>query len=165
MRYISVVCALLLSVPSVFGQASQTKPEKPSLKETLQWMRNSIFAADVYINKEKRTYALTDFSGCQVHFTYTTSNLDTGKETYRIEEWFNLGDIDSAWIQLVNFGPDQKILTAPMRNDEEKLKARANGMEYTDKAVVFQMSADYADRFAKAFRYAVKLCGGKPSIF
>ena len=66
---------------------------KSSLKDTLQWMHNSLRDEGTSHLPEGGTFSaeLTDFSGCRVHFIV---RLEDDREEVRDEYFMNLNDID-----------------------------------------------------------------------
>jgi Trypsin-like peptidase domain len=150
---------------------------KPTLKETLGWIQDSLKDGDGDVEKqtdkgtETHKLRLTDFSGCRVHFVRTETAA--GKETFHEDESFNLGVIDPA---KVRFG--RGIASNPgwfIAVTQNLINKIATKNTYRVKSVPTtegrsNMLADdfyglYGDDFAEAFTVAVKMCGGKPSIF
>jgi hypothetical protein len=164
---ILLTAALLIAGPTF----SQEKPN-PSLKDTLRWMQTSSAAqGHTFQNGEDRSTQLTKFSGCQVTIVYTTTK--DWKETYHQEVTFDLSDIDS---DTGLFGDYKNVsdgfeglglFTAITRNDEEKIhfKVPTTNLEFDDSGLIFTFHSEYGHKFSKAFRHAVNLCGGKPSLF
>jgi hypothetical protein len=128
---------------------------------------------------ERRVRRLARFDGCSVRFTDTSYRImahGPDKETHRSEYKLSLGDIDT---DTIDFGPipadnaydhgKYAYFSAFTRNDEQKIAAKAFDhdpvFEYDTNELSFEFDSDYGVRFAKAFKHAVKMCGGKPSIF
>jgi hypothetical protein len=163
----------LLLLLAVWPCLAQTQDKgNPSLKDTLRWMQTSSASqGHTFQAGEDRSTQLTKFSGCQVTIVYTTTK--DWKETYHQEITFNLSDIDSD----TGLFEDYKnvsdgfegigIFTAITRNDEERVhyKISTTGQEFDGSSVIFDFRSAYGHKFSKAFRHAVNLCGGKPSLF
>ncbi len=164
----SRVFAVLVLAASV-GAAAQTKQPQPSLKDTLEWIQNTLDDnGNEYINDEVRSVRLTSFSECQVHFTYTKTR--NGRNT-RMDESFSLADIDPGYVLFHQFPKNHVregfgIFTAGVQNDAKKINLQTSwgDADSTENGIVFEMQADYGVRFTKAFKHAVNLCGGKSSI-
>jgi len=150
--------------------AAQTTQPQQSLRETLECMQNTLYEkgnVNIDIAGEVRSVSLTDFSECQIWFTYTATK--GGRESYSMGESLNLADIDPSY---VNFHPFPKghvregfgLFSAGVQNDAKKIKFRSHGSDFAVSGISFDMDADYGVRFTKAFKHAVNLCGGKSSI-
>jgi S1-C subfamily serine protease len=163
-----VAMVLLLLTASV-AAAAQTKQPQPSLKDTLEWMQNTLDEnGNEYINQEVRSVRLASFTECQVHFSYTVTRDE--RETYRMDESFNLADIDPGYVIFHQFPKHHiregfGIFGAGVQNDAKKLNTHSTSVgDFTSDGILFDMDADYGVRFTKAFKHAVNLCGGKSSI-
>jgi hypothetical protein len=165
---------------------AQTQPQRPGpANDALEWMQNSLDAGDAdqyqQAGEEKDSLRLIDFSGCRVHFANTISLRSSWpgdatqekwywKETFRSEPIFNLDDIDPTTIFLGTAHKGQPdasdLFYAYTQNKAKKIVWKVNGEESTDNVVMFGFPvADYSLRFKKAFRHAVEVCGGKPSMY
>jgi hypothetical protein len=109
--------------------------------------------------------ALT-YRGCQITTT-TTSNR---KDDRGLRETFNLRDIDPQSIQVPSDPSNPSI--GGIAEVQFAARNNAEGLVYTGNIVgkgtgsEFMMDdVAYAHRFAKAFRHAVELCGGRASKF
>src|ERR1019366_2383380 len=158
----SVVFPLILLLAGF--AAGQTRQPQPSLKDTLEWMQNTLYEkgnVNIDIAGELRSVSLTDFSECQIWFTYTATK--DGRESYSMGESLNLADIDPSY---VNFHPFPKghiregfgLFSAGIQNDAKKIKFRSHGSDFAVSKISFDMDADYGARFTKAFKHAVNLC-------
>ena len=174
-----------VSAPSCV-EAQSPHQNSPTLKETLFWIQTSLEAGggDYEVGHEVRSTRLEDFSGCKAHFAYSThqeafANGEPApdKKPTRIDYFFNLGDIDPANL-VFSRGPRFRLdapamVTIRTRNDEKKIKIKFDWQSEADAKpdntyLIFTIDAlenDYVDRFAQAFRHAVEVCGGKPSLF
>ncbi len=147
---------------------------KSSLKDTLQWMHNSLRDEGTSHLPEGGTFSaeLTDFSGCRVHFTVRVEGAGGGSGEYSL----NLSDIDPT---TVVFNRDSKekpegsvkpgeedlggfgALTTNKRNSVKSTMTEEHG---NVSEIIFMFGyPGYGDQFAEAFRHAVNLCGGKRS--
>jgi hypothetical protein len=169
-----IAAALSLIAVPAYGQSP-----KPTLKETLGWIQDSLNSDYGDIDKQtaKGTEAdalrLADFSDCRVHFVATESIA--GTETFHEDRRFDIGDIDPAKSGFASRGitsNDPGLFTAVVQNSIKKIvtkttygNASLRVVEGRSALFVAQFYSPYGDDFAKAFTYAVKLCGGKPSMF
>ena len=151
---------------------------KSSLKDTLQWMHNSLRDEGTSHLPEGGTFSaeLTDFSGCRVHFT--VRGVEKGGEEWRAEYFFNLKDIDptTAVFQRDSEGKpetpvkpgeeDLGAFGASTTNERKMLSVKTPTTEEHENIseIIFMFGyPGYGDQFAEAFRHTVNLCGGKPS--
>lgn len=148
---------------------------KSSLKDTLQWMRNSLRDEGTSHLPEGGTFSaeLTDFSGCRVHFTVRVEGAGGGSGEYL----FNLNDIDPTTAVFHRFSeakpetpvkPGEEDLGgfgASTTNKRNSVKSTMTEEHENVSEIVFMFGyPGYGDQFAEAFRHSVNLCGGKPSI-
>lgn len=185
----------ILLLAFIFSITTAVQPQKggPSLKETLQWMQNTLAsgAGDLYISTgkdgavEKREWKLPEAETCEVSFIYQTGPLEKSsygviaKPTFKLVEKFNLKDIDPTTIEVGQPTADGKpadmvgpfvIFLATTRNNAELISA-TTGVDpdslfhYSTESLSFALPYPYSGRFTKAFRHAVALCGGRPSAF
>jgi hypothetical protein len=183
---------LLAFVLSVVA-AVQAQKEGPTLKETLQWMQNTLAsgAGDLYISTsedgavEKRELRLPEAETCEVSFTYQTGPLEKysygviAKPTFKLVEKFNLKDIDPTTIEVGQPTKDGKpadiigpfvIFVATTRNSAELISATSGVhpdslLRFSTESLTFSFPYPYSERFTKAFKHGVALCGGRPSAF
>lgn len=181
-----IVGAILVCV-ATYALAQQ---DTPNLKETLEWMQNTLDsgAGSLYMSQkdgstEKREVTLPDAKSCEVSFQYQTGLLENysygviRKPTFKVIERFNFKDIDPTTIESGEPTKDGKpadmigsyvIFNATTR-DNAKLISNNNGttttQTFTSDSLIFELPYPYADRFTKAFKHAVTLCGGKASSF
>lgn len=101
----ALVAIVLLAVPSV--------AQEPSLKDTLQWMQNTLDsdAGSLYISTgndgsvEKRELKMPEAKTCAVGFAYQTGPLEKNsygiidRPTFQVLERFNLKDIDPTTVE------------------------------------------------------------------
>jgi S1-C subfamily serine protease len=167
MKFTIMVTALFLAAVSVYGQ----KP-KPTLKETLDWIQDSLNDGygDVDMQTangtEIRAPRLADFAGCRVHFVY--DETVSGKETFHAEYSFDLGVIDPVKVRFFSRGitsNDPGLFTAVTQNAIKKMAFKNGGTWSQSASFIVGFYSPYGDDFAEAFKHAVKMCGGKPSIF
>jgi hypothetical protein len=107
------------------------------------------------------------YKGCEVTHHTNSSGRSGG-----LHDTFNLRDIDPNSIQVakepegsrdyVGVSAQVKLST---RNDLSLLDYTGNVTGKTSFDSFNITDSEYAERFAKAFKHAVELCGGKPSTF
>ncbi|MGH9683567.1 MAG: hypothetical protein ACRD4S_08160 [Candidatus Acidiferrales bacterium] len=174
MKTTIMAAALFLTAVSTYGQKS-----KPTLKETLGWIQDGL--SSDYGNVEKQTakgseihaLRLADFSGCHVHFISTEAVA--GKETFHEEDSFDLGAIDTAKVRFDDHGitsNDPGLFTAATQNAIKKIATKNTygvtslpAIEGRSALFVTEFYSPYGADFTKSFTHAVKMCGGKRSIF
>ncbi|MFI5059338.1 MAG: S1C family serine protease [Candidatus Acidiferrales bacterium] len=169
-----VAAAQSLTAMSAYGQ----KP-KPTVKETLGWIQDSLNSDYGDIEKqtakgtEIHTLRLADFSGCRVHFVLTEAVA--GTETFHDESSFDLKDIDPVKSRFASRGitsNDPGLFTSVTQNAIKKIATKTTygvtsipAIAGSSALFVAEFYSPYGDDFAEAFTHAVKMCGGKPSIF
>jgi hypothetical protein len=115
------------------------------------------------VGAELLSHEALTYRGCQIATT-TTSNR---KDDRGLQETFNLRDIDPLSIQV----PSSPSLGAiaevqfTARDNTEALVYTGNIVGKGTRSEFVMDDVAYAHRFAKAFRHAVELCGGKASKF
>jgi hypothetical protein len=150
------------------AKAAHRELNSDELRETLRWMRDTLPGGSSVCLPFQGTSTcfkaeLPTIRGCTVVLvTRYFSGQYHGTFTY----FFDLGNVDS-----------ERILSKTERDDSHKyeefylytwndtqtilhIEAPANVFE---NQLSFQLTTDYSDRFKKAFRHAVELCGGRPS--
>ena len=165
-------------IKSKTSQAHATSSvARSSLKDTLQWMHNSLHDERTSHFPEGGTFSaeLTDFSGCRVHFTVRVE--DAGGDRGGSGEYFvNLNDIDPTTVVFHRFSEDKPetpvkpgeedlgIFGALTTNKRNSVKGTMTEEHENVSEIIFMFGyPGYGDQFAEAFRHAVNLCGGKPS--
>jgi hypothetical protein len=178
---------ILLLVTTIF---MNQQAKAPGLKETLAWMHN--FAAEngsqqigqssidnqacelgnpnCQVRRDESTF---NSQGCAATITWSVSFdfRDFATRTYQV----SLKDLDPNSVTLVKDRPFEIAVHADTTNSvkaiTETLSQSKTG-ESVPKAIDKQTwvelvfdSKDDANRFAKAFKHAIQLCGGKPSTF
>jgi len=111
-----------------------------------------------------------DSRGCAVTVTWTITIgfKDNGTYTYRV----SLKDLDPDTVKWTKDRPFENAVHVDTTNSvkaiAEAFSPPAGKAEEGDKQtwveLVFDNKAD-AERFVKAFKHAIRLCGGKPSAF
>ncbi len=142
--------------------ATSTK-NVPTLSETLQWLRGASraeFAGDI---------AHIDFdsdpsNNCSA--TITETRIKAGPNFW-IKMSFSLADIDPADIQVFNLEKEISTVRFHTTNYAEKIiNTSSNFPEPTRVSEYTVYTNDwFAPKFARAFKHAVELCGGKRSSF
>jgi hypothetical protein len=143
------------------GNAAKTTASEPNLQETEAWMHD--FVAD------RGTGATFEGSGCSGSITW----LDKGSPYYTFR--FSFGDLDPNTAksgQTVMSPPPALQMwraTAVTTNNLRKVDVYNHQTNQRTQDSVIEgipfSSVDDANRFAKALRRAIVLCGGKPSAF
>jgi hypothetical protein len=148
----------------------------PEIVKTLHWIQNTLADGEgtTYEKVGKRVWLLPDVNGCQVTFVYATS-IDFEEETH-FRYQVNLGDLDPTSIEasdpshrdfepvsLVMVYTTDKVPTIRLNNEDRIWNPAIPTLPSTDMG--WELPAPYAARFAKAFKQAIALCGGKTSSF
>ena len=155
------VFAIVLVLFSGCKPASNLTPSEPSLQETQAWMQS--FVAD------RGSGATYEGSGCSGSITW----LDNGTTNYTFS--FSYGDLDpntARSVQTVVSPPavqDMWRATAVTTSNLKKVsvynhQTNQHEQDSVIEGIPFRSSED-ADRFAKALRHMIAVCGGKPSPF
>jgi S1-C subfamily serine protease len=174
MKIAIMATALLVTMLSAYGQTPKPKPP-PTLKETLGWIQDSLKSygdteKETDKGTETRVLRLADFSGCRVHFVFTEA-VAASKPYYRAEYSFNLGDIDPENGGFISLGITRAgIFRAVTHEALEKIAMKTTidpspAMDGSGALFIVEFYTPYGSDFANAFLHAVKMCGGKPSIF
>ena len=181
---------LTLLLLAVLNQ--QAKTAQPTLKETLTWMHN--FADDNASqtvgqsstgnqrcelgtpNCQNRHDETTfDSQGCDatVRWSISLDYKDLGTYTHRV----SLKNLDPNSVSVIKDRPFDIAVMVETTNserlvaeeffppkDKQTTSVPREPKTQTFVELVFP-DQDYANRFAKALRHAIHLCGGKPSAF
>jgi hypothetical protein len=131
----------------------------PSLEETEQWMNKFTVA---YARQEHSRTEL-QFNQCEVtEHDFIGENLDSAwpgqstELTHGVS--YALADVDPTHISLDSNGMQ-------FANTNAKRSINHSGLFYSPSWFVLFDSEEHANQFAKAFKHAVDLCGGKASTF
>ena len=131
----------------------------PSLEETEQWMNKFTVA---YARQEHSRTEL-QFNQCEVtEHDFIGENLDSAwpgqstELTHGVS--YTLADVDPTHISLDSNGMQ-------FANTNAKRSINHSGLFYSPSWFVLFDSEEHANQFAKAFKHAVDLCGGKASTF
>jgi hypothetical protein len=184
----SAWAAAAITVASCWSSLSVAEEATPTLSETLAWMdstynphRNTGGSWGHNVFEEhnsdgkitvRRTSTFT-YDGCQI--TLYSEDYPFGLDglrwttTYR----FNLRDLDPNAVttdSMVEFrAHNQEPL---VEEDVHTVHPKIEGTEHETRSkgrtffIVFYMDdIPYIERFVKAFRHAIALCGGKSSVF
>jgi hypothetical protein len=181
--------AAAITVASCWSPLSVAEEATPTLSETLAWMDSTYnphrdtggsWGHNVFEEHNtdgkitvRRTSTFT-YDGCQI--TLYSEDYPVGLDglhwttTYR----FNLRDLDPNAVttdSMVEFRThnqeplvEEDVHTAyPKAYPSTEHETRSTGRTFF---IVFYMDEiPYMDRFVKAFRHAIALCGGKSSVF
>jgi|ERR1039458_195164 hypothetical protein len=170
-----ILTLTLLSLNSGFGQTTDShKPisTKTTLAVTLAWMHNTLDSGlgDTATTDEVRQNRMS-FTSCDVTFVYQTVKDKDSKTTYRNSNAFNLKSIDPTSISVTSGGHDilakTSIVTFNTTDNAKLINLRlpSDPDGTSTDSLLIDFPSDYANRFVKAFRRAVILCGGKQSTF
>jgi len=125
-----------------------------------------------------RINLMTELNGCQITFVYETreETKEDSKATFRSRNQVNLGDLDPTSISSDASSPE--ILGLPVstvrvhttdKTPSVNLSTGDRGWEpplvipTTD--LLWELPSPYAERFVRALKHAITLCGGKASTF
>src|SRR5258708_13051863 len=162
---------------------------KASLKDTLQWMHNSLRDEGMSpVSEGSASFTeLKEFSGCRVHFTVDLRYHEDGGEeaVARTKYFFNLRAIDPTndifpkysegkteppgqpgeedWGSFVAMTTNNRKTVS--RKDPVAVTLKTEKLEHESLFVISFWYPGYGVRFSEAFRHAVNLCDGKPSTF
>jgi hypothetical protein len=172
----SLAVLILLSAAAAYGQ-----DHRPTLKETLEWMHAAFpesqsMSASFRCNQTRELNYVDGKGDVPPSCTITIVDHWTteGKPVTR-NTTVDLSLIDPDSVQSYKDDTVEKdtgVLTLVATNDKkaiiEKTEIEKKGDKppyMTEREFISFISPDYAGRFAKAFRNAVTLCGGKKSAF
>ena len=168
------VISLILALLSA-GQNSHS----PTLKETFEWMQSAFpDSRTMTAQRASETRELKFVEGrgddppsCTVTIIQRWPTQD-GKRAMRSTVIdLSLIDPDSIkWYRDDTVEKREGVLTMSTTNDKkvivEKMENDKDAKPYfTEREFISFIGPEYAERFAKAFKNAVALCGGKPSTF
>jgi hypothetical protein len=173
MRRLAPIIFVLI-VTAVFGQ-----DKKPTLKETLEWMHtafpDSQSVTAVQFKQTRELNYVDGKDGTSPSCTITIIDhykTDDGTPVAR-DTIIDLSLIDPTSIESYKddtVEKDSGVMTLVATNDKnviiEKIENKKDDKPYlTKREFITFVGPDYAERFAKAFKNAVSLCGGKASTF
>jgi len=184
---------MLFAFILAIATAVQAQKQGPTLKETLQWMQNTLASGsgDLHVSAsddgsvEKRELRLAEAETCEISFAYQTGPLEKfsygiiSKPAFKLIQKFNLKDIDPTTIEVGQPTRDGKhadmlgpfaLFSATTTDNAQLIFATAGVhpdslLHYSTESLMFSIPYPYSERFTKAFKHAVALCGGKPSAF
>ncbi len=182
--------ALIVLLIASTAQAQSLKDTLQWMQNTLRSGGGSLY---ISLNAdgatEKRELTMPSVTSCEVSFLYQTGPLEKGsfgviaQPAYRLATRFNLRDIDPTTVTAATDGVKPTdmpadivgpytIFSATTRDSAESIShvvtlypAPVTLESYTTDSLIFELPYPYAERFTKAFKHAVTLCGGKPSTF
>ena len=152
----------------------------PSLADTIQWIKTT--SADGLETHEQSMdtlmYVFPDDSSCQNFKVFINVEHREGAKSAAVNFifGFDLGDVDPSSIEeedkTIKFGTTDNQKKIQFRRDVAVDLAHLKSHQLISSddfpreyGVFFVGDNSYRSRFAKAFRQAVILCGGKPSTF
>jgi hypothetical protein len=171
-----------ISAIAILALSLSASPQEPTLEATLTWMhdftvaRDPIFGHGNYIaSTMTRDQWIFDSHGCSSSITDKLDSWDSaGKDHTVFHEIlvskFLLQGLDPESIEITDGFPAlPKVhgVFVSTNNDTKSVDSFSNGKANikTNRVEIDFTSRSDADRFAKAFRHAIVLCGGKPSVF
>jgi len=180
-KTIAMALLMICSVPS--------HAKTQSLKETTDWLHDFVQAEGEVFSADGNWYDRYQviINGCEVTILHDTRDLSCSKPENRdvcgdehitnnnFKQTFNLKDIDPKRITM-DLNDEFRGYTVNLTTlNERPLVAHSvkiganffpvNMVESNHDAYLVFRNSEAAERAAKAFHYAVILCGGKPSAF
>ena len=174
---------VLMVIVSVAAYAQQPA----SLEDTLVWMHNFVADNGGQFTGQRNTdkgacklgtpnceprHDVTTFDShsclATIRWSVALNYKDAGTHTYH----FSLKDLDPNSVASVKDNPFENAVVVETTNSEKRItesftlpsgKAEERN-KHTRVELVFD-KGDNARRFVKAFKHAIQLCGGKPSVF
>lgn len=187
-----VIAGLISVCAATCALAQDTPTLKETLgwmQNTLNSGSGSLYMSQKDGSTEKRELTLPDAKSCEISFQYQTGPVENysygtiTKPTFKLIEKFNFEDIDATTIQSgkpahTKAGDKPADILGPYviffatARDNAKLISNVSTtypvpttQTFTSDSLTFELPYPYADRFTKAFKHAVALCGGKTSSF
>ena len=100
-------------------------------------------------------------AGCEAAFTYSTE--DTQHHVWTSTDKFNFKDLDASTVEVLG---SSAVFYVETTNNANAISLTVNSTPaFGSDDMLFELPEAYTKRFAKAFKHAVVLCGGKPSTF
>ena len=167
-------------VPVGSGGRAPSPKTSPEILKALHWIQNTLednegttHYFDKGVNGDTRINLLPDMNGCAVTFVYAIRSRE--ETTLHSRSQLNLGDLDPTSLDVYAaahdaFGP-VSIVTVYTTDKAPAVRLTVNDRSWPGEPtlpstdLLWELPASYADRFAKALKQAVTLCGGKPSSF
>jgi hypothetical protein len=151
--------------------------DTPSLKDTLQWMHNFVDAHSYWEMEKSENNPMgidrsrLTFNKCQATQTLFEGGNSLGDTRY------SLGDIDPQAVKIEKSAASSVAVEFETTNSRDVIAITISD-RWSDSIqewckhqtcvsswLINFDSEENAKRFAKAFKHAVSLCGGKPSAF
>lgn len=158
-----------------------------SLEETTSWLSEKIlkssgtyFAMEEQgktIGEENVTYPSVTFNQCQMlvsRKSEVSGRVILNSDRYTADYEVNLGDLGPASTKVISSyaqAGTAVLLNAYKEEKKIKMKSEAmrqlvgNALSEEDHFAIYLTSEEVAQRVAKAFQHAIKLCGGKVEPF
>jgi len=146
--------------PARTEATARTDNANPSLEETEQWMNKFTVA----YARTKTSRSVLQFNQCEVtDHPFLGTNVDLGEPSEQSTELraitsYTLADVDPTQISV-------RSSVMNFANSNAKRSINHSGVFYSANWFVVFDSEEHANQFAKAFKHAVDLCGGKASTF
>ncbi len=141
------------------GGSARTDNSGPSLDETLKWMNEF---TDTYA-RQKHSRTVLQFDQCEV-----TEHDFVGEELDRPGPFQHSTEIRGTSYTLADIDPKQisvHLNSVKFANTNAKSSINHSSFFYTANWFLIFDTEEHANQFAKAFKHAVDLCGGKASTF
>jgi len=166
---------LFVAAIACHAQRRQPEPSRPSLNDTLQSMQNTFPESQTLAAQRAGDKRELTFSECTatIRQDWATDGPSVRRETLidlslidprSIQSYAgDLGSEKRIAIVMLTATNDKKVITSTAENTVTKAPI---GKPFSSEHLwLYFIAPDRAERFAKAFRHAVELCGGKPSAF
>ena len=187
-----VIAGLILVCAATYALAQHTPTLKETfewMQNTLDSSSGSLYMSQKDGSTEKRELTLPDAKSCEISFQYQTGPVENysygviAKPTFKLIEKFNFKDIDPTTIRSgkpahTKAGDKPADILGPYviffatTRDNAKLISNVSTtypvpttQTFASDSLTFELPYPYAERFTKAFKRAVALCGGKASSF
>lgn len=155
-KKVPALALLLLFASTAFSQEHQTSKQL-SLSETEQWMENATASYSIWKAKGETLNAKWSFDGCKVVIKgFSNSGIQPDSVVA-----FSLSDLDPQAIKVLSDG----VLFETTNNADKVVVNPQGGGLKVDGWIANLNSQEHAQRFGKALRHAIKLCGGQKSTF
>jgi S1-C subfamily serine protease len=152
--------------------AEQQPDLKATVNATLNWLSNSSETYGFFNPSNSLGYLYSErfaiqSTSCDMQVNWTViSQLSGDKHVNTTESTslVNLHDLDPTTVE--EYRTAEKFYNIMIHTTNDEHRITFDGKPSNDSRLEFSVEdEDYAIRFAKAFKHAVILCGGKPSTF
>ncbi|HKQ06198.1 MAG TPA: hypothetical protein VJ464_13770 [Blastocatellia bacterium] len=168
---------LLLSIQEGMAQKSSRQEDAPSLKETLDWLKEKLNAyasfTETIANRDAvQKVDLVSFDECTLTYKYIHKSASVGLEIQQ-RFTFSLGDIDPSKSN-IDGKEGHFTLVLHALDSKPKIKVEMNAtfagpLKQESKWIADARfpfdSLEMADRVSKAFAHAINLCKSRKELF